>query len=151
MKSKERHDLRRNELLELLSNPGELARKYGLTVLIVVVATVVAIFFIVRASGAKERKLRQAWLPLERAMEAHGEEQLRAISDNTKNEAIVRAWSNVKRGELLYNRSQQGEYSGEQAAREELLSQAISCHQQALQIGKEWREVVGQAAIGLGL
>ncbi len=107
MKSRERHDLRRNELLELLSNPGELARRYGLPALIIVVAALVAIWLIVRASGAQDRKWRQVWLPLERAVAAHNEEQLRAITGEPKNEALVRAWANVKRGELLYNRSQQ--------------------------------------------
>ncbi len=151
MKSRERHDLRRNELLELLSNPRELGRRYGLPALIIVVAVVVAIWLIVRASGAEDRKWQQAWLPLETAVATHNEEQLRAITTGAKNEALVRAWANVKRGELLYNRSQQGEYFGEKAAREELLSQAISCHKQALKIGQKWREVVGQATIGLGL
>ena len=151
MKSRERHDLRRNELLELLSNPRELARRYGLPALIIAVAVVVAIWLIFRASGAQDRKWQQAWLPLERAVATHNEEQLQAISARPKNEAVVRAWANVKRGELLYNRSQRSEYFGEKAAREELLSQAISCHEQALKIGQEWREVVGQATIGLGL
>jgi tetratricopeptide (TPR) repeat protein len=151
MKSRERHDLRRNELLELLSNPRELARRYGLPALIIVVAAVVAIFLIYRASGAQDRKWQQAWLPLERAVATHNEELLRAITGEPKNEALVRAWANVKRGELLYNRSQQSEDFGEKAAREELLSQAISCHNQALKIGQKWREVVGQATIGLGL
>ncbi len=151
MKSRERHDLRRNELIEPLSNPRELARRYGLTALIIAAAAAVAIWLIVRASGAQDRKWRRAWLPLERAVATHNEEQLRAITAGPKNEALVRAWANVKRGELLYNRSQQSEYFSEKAAREELLSQAISCHEQALQIGQKWREVVGQATIGLGL
>lgn len=155
MKSKERHDLRRNELLEILSDPRALARRYGLTVLIVVVAAAVAIFLIFRASGAQERKWQQAWAPLDRAVGAQNEEQMRAISDKTNNEAQVRAWANIKRGELLRNRSQQNEYFFEQGAREELLNQAINCYQQALQIdkdtGKEWREVVGQAVIGMGM
>ena len=98
MKSKERHDLRRNELLELLSNPREFARRHGLTILAIGVAVVVAVWLIVRASGAQERKWQQAWLPLERAVDTGSEEQLRAISDGTKNEALVRAWANVKRG-----------------------------------------------------
>ena len=151
MKSRERHDLRRNELLELLNNPRELARRYGLSALIIVVAAAVAIWLIVRASGAQERKWRRAWLPLETAVAAHNEEQLRAITARPENETLVRAWANVKRGELLYNRSQQSEYFSEKAARQELLSQAISCYQQALQIDQEQREVVGQATIGLGL
>ena len=151
MKSRERHDLRRNELIELLSNPRELARRYALPALIVVVAAVVAIWLIVRASGAEDRKLQRSWSLLEMAVATHNEEQLRAITAGPKNEALVRAWANVKRGELLYNRSQQSEYFGEKAAREELLSQAISCYQQALKIGQKRREVVGQATIGLGL
>ena len=151
MKSRERHDLRRNELVELLSNPRELARRYGLSVLIIVLAAVVAIWLIVRASGAEDRKWQRAWSPLERALATHSEEQLRAIADKPKTKPLLRAWANIKRGELLYNRSQQGEYFQQTAAREELLNQAISYHQQALQIGQEWREVLGQATIGLGL
>lgn len=151
MKSKERHDLRRNELLELLSNPRELARRYALPALVIALAAGLAIFLIYRASSAQERKWQQAWLPLERAVAAHSEEQLRTITDGAKNETLVRAWANIKRGELLYNKSQQNDDFSEKAAREDLLSQAITCYQQALKIGEEWREVVGQAAIGLGL
>ncbi len=143
--------MRRNELLELLSNPRELARRYGLTILIIVLAAVVAIWLIVRASGAEDRKWRRAWLPLERALATYNEEQLRAIAGEPKTKPLLRAWANIKRGELLYNRTQQGEYFQQTAAREELLRQAINCHQQALRIGQEWREVVGQATIGLGL
>ena len=85
------------------------------------------------------------------AVEAQNEEQLRDIAAGPKTEAVVRAWANIKRAELLYNRSQQEESFLEDASREELLGQAINCHKQALQIGQKWREVVGQATIGLGL
>ena len=151
MKSKERHDLRRNELLEMLRNPRELGQRYGLPALIIVVAGVVAIWLVVRSSGAEDRKWREAWAPLQRAVDRHSEEQLGGIGSRVKNKALVRAWANIKRGELLCSRSQQPEYFREKAGREELLNQAISCHQQALQIGQKWREVVGQATIGLGL
>ncbi len=129
MKSKERHNLQRNELLDMLSNLRGLTRKYGLTVLITVVAAVIAIWLIVRASGAEERKWERAWSPLETAAATNNEEQLRTIIDNSKGEPRVRAWANIKQGELLYNKSQRSEYSGEQAGKQELLQQAISCYQ----------------------
>jgi len=151
MKSTERHDLRRNELLELLSNPRELARKHALTALIIVVALALAIWLIVRASGAQERKWRQAWSPLAIAMATQNEEQLKALVGQPKTKPLVRAWAKIKRADLLYKRTQQNQYFKQTAAREELLNQAISCHQQAIQIGQEWREVLGQATIGLGL
>ncbi len=143
--------MRRNELLELLSNPRELARRYGLTALIIVLAAVVAIWLIVRASGAEDRKWHRAWSPLERAAATHNEEQLRGIADKSKTKPLVRAWANIKLGELLYNRTQQSDDFQQVAAREELLNQAINYHQQALRIGQEWREVVGQATIGMAL
>ena len=151
MKSKERHNLQHNKLLDILKNLRGLTRKYGLTVLIVVVTAAVAIFLIDRVSDAEERKWQQAWLPLETAADTNDEEQLRTIIDNSKGEARVRAWANIKQGELLYNKSQRSEYSGEQAGKKELLQQAISCYQQALKIGQKWPDVVGQASIELGL
>ncbi len=151
MKSNERHDLRRNELAELLSNPRELARRYGLTTLIIIVAAGVAIWFIYRASGGQDRKWRQAWSSLQIAESAGNEEQLRSIAGDAKSEPLIRAWANTKRGALLYNKSRQSEYSLDKAAGEELLSQAVSCYEQALQIGQEWPEVVGQATVGLAL
>ena len=152
MKSKERHDLRRNELLELMRNPRELAQRYGLPALIIIVAGVVAIYLIYRSSGAEERKWREGWTSLQSAVNKQDENQLRDIASVVKNEAILRAWANIKRGELLCSMSQQMDYSLQEAGRrEDLLKQAISCYQQALQIGQEWREVLGQAHIGLGL
>ena len=151
MKSNERHDLRRNELVELLSDPRELARRYGLTTLIVIVALGIAIWFIYRASGSQDRKWRQAWSSLQMAESPPNEEQLKEIVGDAKADPLIRAWANAKRGALLYNKSRQGEYSGDKAAREELLSQAISCYEQALQIGQERPEVVGQATVGLAL
>ena len=151
MKSNERHDLRRNELAELLSNPRELARRYGLTTLIIIVAAVVAIWFIYRASGAQERKWRRAWSSLQMAESTGNEEQLKGIAADAKAEPLMRAWANTKRGALLYTTSRQSEYSRDKAAGEELLSQAVSCYEQALQIGQKWPEVVGQATVGLAL
>lgn len=151
MKSKERHDLRRNELAELLSNPGELIRRYGLTTLIIVVAAVVAIWFIYRASGTDDRKWNRAWSSLHIAEGTGNEEQLRSIADDAKSEPLIRAWANTKRGALLYIKSRQSEYSVDKSAGEELLSQAVSCYERALQIGQEWPEIVGQASVGLAL
>ena len=148
MKSTQRHDLRRNELLELLSNPRELVRRYGLSILIVIVATVVAVYFIFRAAGAEDRKWLRAWTPLKNAREAHSEEQLKSIADDTGSEKLIRAWANVSLGQLLYSKSQQ---SNDQAARTELLKEAGDAYRQALEMGDSWREVVGQATIGLGV
>ena len=151
MKAKERHDLRRNELLEVIRNPRELVRRYGLPALIILVAGAVAIYLIVRSSGAEDRKWQKDWTSLQIAVSKHNEEQLRNIASKTKNEALVRAWANIKPGEWLCSMRQRMDYSMQKAASEDLLNQAISCYQQALQIGQEWREVVGQAHIGLGL
>ena len=151
MKSTERHELRRNELLELLRNPGELARRHGVTLLIVVITVAVALWLMFRASGAGDRKWRRAWLPLDRAVAIRSEEQMRSIAGDTKEELLVRAWANVRRGELLYNKSQQSEYYSDQAARAELLKTAVEAFQGALEIGADFREVIGNATIGLGL
>ena len=148
MKSTQRHDLRRNELLEVLSNPRELVRRYGLPILIVIVATVVAVYFIFRAAGAEDRKWHRAWAPLNDARQAHSEEQLKSIADDTGFKKLIRAWANVSLGELLYSKSQQ---SNDQASRTELLKEASAAYRQALEMGDTWREVVGQATIGLGL
>ena len=151
MKSKERHDLHHNALLDLLKNPRELTRRYGLPALVLVLAGAVAIWLIVRAGGAEERKSQRSWLPLQTAVATHNEELLRDITADDKAIALVRAWANIKRGELLYKKSQQQDYSQDEAAREELLDQAISCYQQAMQISPEHRDVLGQATIGMGL
>lgn len=151
MKSTERHELRRNELLELLRNPGELARRHGLTILIVVITAAVALWLTFRASGAEERKRLRAWLPLDRAVELRSEEQLRSVAADSKAEPRVRAWANVRRGEFLYNKSQQPEYYADLAARTELLKTAVEAFQGALRIGADFREIIGNARIGLGL
>ena len=151
MKSTERHELQHNALWELLRNPRELVSRFGLPVLIIGVAAVVALLLILRASGAEDRKWQRAWQPLEKAVALHSEEQLRSLAGDTKAKSLVRAWADVRLGELLYNKSQQPEYFTDEAARAELLNQAIKAHQEALRIGARWREIVGQATIGLGL
>jgi tetratricopeptide (TPR) repeat protein len=88
---------------------------------------------------------------LEKAVALHSEEQLQSLAGDTRAEPFVRAWADVRLGELLYNKSQQPEYFTDEAARTELLNQAIKAHQEALRIGARWREIVGQATIGLGL
>ena len=151
MKSSERHELRRNALLELLRNPRELARRYGLSVLIVLVTATVAIYFIYRAAGAEQRKWRQAWLPLQTAVSQASQEQLRAIAVDNKSDPLIRSWAHIRYGELLYNKSQQSDVFADQDSRTEFLTQAVTAFQDALQIGIKYREVVGQATIGLGL
>ena len=76
---------------------------------------------------------------------------MRGVADTASADPRLRAWANVKRAELLYNNSQQQEYTQKTAAREELLDQAINCHQQAIQIGEKYPKIVGQATIGIGL
>ena len=151
MKSTQRHELRQNALLELLRNPRELARRYGLSAVIVLVTASLAIYFIFRATGAEQRKWRQAWLPLDAAVSLASQDQLRDIAGDTKSDPLIRAWAYIRYGELLYNKSQQPEVSADQDYRTESLTQAVAAFQDALQIGDNRREIVGQATIGLGL
>ena len=151
MKSSERHDLQRNELMELLKDPGELLRRYGLTVLIVVVALVLAIFLIFRASTAESLKWQRAWYPLQEAVDNGDEEQLRSVAQDTHAEKLVRAWAYVKHGELLYNKSQKEPYLADRQGRDELLSQAIESYGKAIDIGQKWVEIVGQATVQMGV
>ena len=138
--------------MELLSNPGELLRRYGLTTLIVVAAVLVTIFLVYRASTAESRKWQQAWHPLQQATANADEEQLRAITaTDSRAEALVRAWAHVKHGELLYNKRQKDQYVSDLSGRDDLLNLAIESYGQALNVGKEWPQVIGQATIGMGL
>ena len=151
MKSSERHELQRNTLLELLRNPRELARRYGLSIIIVLVTATVAIYFIYRAAGAEQRKWQRAWLPLQTAVSQGSQEQLRSIAADTSSDTLIRSWAHIRYGELLYNKSQQPDAFADPASRTELLTQAVTAFQDALQIGDKYRPVVGQATIGLGL
>ena len=150
MKASERHDLHRNELLDILRSPRELARKYGLTVLIVLLAGAVAIWLIVRAAGTETRKWNRAWVPLQQALANRSQDQLLAIALDTKTETIVRSWANVRLAELLYNKSQQPQYFNDKPTRIELLKQAVNAYNDALQIGQDRTEIVGQATVGQG-
>ncbi|NIA07295.1 MAG: hypothetical protein GWP14_06620 [Actinobacteria bacterium] len=151
MKSTERHELRRNALMELLRNPRELVRRYGLSAIIVLVTALVASYFIYRAAGAEQRKWQKAWLPLHTAVSQGSQEQLRDIAAETKSDPLVRSWAYIRYGELLYNKSQQPDVFSDQSSRTELLSQAVTAFQDALRLGAKYRSVVGQATIGLGL
>ena len=151
MKSTERHELRRNTLLDILSNPRELFRKYGLSILIIVLTASVAIYFIYRAAGSEQRKWQRAWLALESAVSLESQEQLRAIAVDTKSDPLIRSWAYIRYGELLYHNSQRPDLFTDRASRTELLDQADTAFQDTLQIGAKYREIVGQATIGLGL
>ena len=154
MKSSQRHELRelrQNALLELLRNPRELARRYGLSVLIVLVTATVAIYLIYRVASADQRKWQQAWLPLQTAVSQASQEQLQAIAADTKSDSLIRSWAYIRYAELLYNKSQQSDVFADQDFRTELLTQAVTVFQDALRIGTKYREVLGQATIGLAL
>lgn len=151
MKSSERHELRQNALLELLRNPRELARRYGITALIVLIAASVAVHFIYRAAGAEQRKWRRAWLPLQAAVSQRSAEQLQAIATDPGSDSLVRSWAYIRYGELLYNKSQQSDAYIDTASRTEFLNQAVTAFEAAVELGPKYRQTVGQAAIGLGL
>lgn len=151
MKSAERHELRQNALLELLKNPRELARRYGLTAVIVLLTAAVAIFFIYRATGAEQRKWRRAWQPLQAAVSQGSPEQLQRIATDPGSDSLIRSWAYIRYGELLYNKSQQPDAYIDTASRTEFLDQAVSAFQAALELGPKYRQILGQAGIGLGL
>ena len=151
MKSSERHELRQNVLLELLKDPRELARRYGLTAVIVLIAASVAVYFIYRAAGAEQRKWQRAWQPLQTAVASASQEQLQTIAADSGSESLVRCWAYIRYGELLYNKSQQSDAYIDTASRTEFLNQAVTAFGAAVELGPKYRQVVGQAGIGLGL
>lgn len=151
MKSTERHELRRNALLEALRNPRELARKYGLPALIVLAALVVTLWWIRYAHTADIRKRTQVWQDLAQAVDDRSEVQLQAIAASSKNAPAIRAWAHVRLAELLYNKAQQPDYFSDRASRIDLLKAAVKACQDALEVGEDRLRIEGQANCVMGL
>ena len=151
MKSSERHELRRNLLLDMLRNPRELARKYGLPALIILLALGVTIWWVKYAHTARIRKQNQAWQNLSQADESRSEDRIKAIADDSKSDTLIRAWAYIRLGELFYNKAQQPEYFSDRTARIDLFSDAIEAARDALRIGKDQFRIEGQARCLIGL